>query len=110
MTALTQPLQALELANTVRSHNHVRKQEIRNLPQREAFLVVADIVDSPHGPVGAMHIDQLLEAITRIGSDSACRLLLRAGVYMHTRRIRELTPRQRAAVAAALREKAEVGK
>lgn len=106
MTALTQPQLALELANEVRHRNAVTKIQVARLDRHAGYKAVAEIIDSPDGPGGALQVGQLINAIHRVNDATSGPLLIRAGVYKTSRRVRDLTPRQRAALVTLLNRKA----
>lgn len=98
---------ALTLANHVRLQCSRIKTEIAGLSQRDGCLRVAAMLDSPvDGPAGALRVGALLESVHRLGLHKSARLLRDAGVFSPQRRVRDLTGRQRRALAGLLREMA----
>lgn len=94
---------ALEAGNRVRVAQANLKVEIAGLPQVEGMAVVADLLEAGDMDViGGMRVESLLCACRGIGRGKVGRLLVTAGCS-GTRRVRELTGRQREAVAESLR-------
>lgn len=101
---VSQPLQALKLANAKRSAVHDLKAELRALPRQDAANHLADVMArrSPHRLDHAV-VYSLLMAVPFIGHTKAAKILRDAGLYGPDRRIRECTPRQRDLIAGCLR-------
>jgi hypothetical protein len=53
----------------------------------------------------AFPIGRLLTSITKVGEEGMTKFLRHAGIFSTTRRVGNLTPRQRRALAAALRDR-----
>lgn len=105
MTA-DQRLEALARANQVRCANVQTKRMIHTLPLHEGRLLVAELLEDETVvslPVGALPVGRLLSSINRLGRAGTLRLLRRAEVSSWDKRVRELTSRQRLAVARQLR-------
>ena len=105
MVDARQSLMALQDANQKRCAMAAVRSEISALGLEEGRLLVAGILDGEleRPAAQAMTIWRLLTAITRLGPSRVERYLRRANVITGDRRVRELTNRQRVAVAAQLR-------
>lgn len=94
---------ALDVGNRVRVAQANLKVEIAGLPQGEGLAVVAELLESGDlGVVGGMRVESLLVAVRGVGRGKVGRLLVSAGCS-GSRRVRELTERQRLAIAVSLR-------
>ena len=116
-TELPQHMQALEIANRIRSEMAERKVAIAAMERREAMLVVADLLDDPDPITARMQLRTLLCAIPRVRVRLAEKMLNRIGLpltLLHrqiagepTKRMpRVLTARQRSLLAGELRTQA----
>lgn len=111
MTAPTaarpQHMDALDRANEVK---HVQKQlrdDLRGLDQHEARRRAADWIEqAPDHPCARMHTGWLLRACPRVGAALSNRWLRFAGVVTDSRKVGDLTPRQRERLVQALRGEA----
>lgn len=105
MTALPQCMQALGRANEVRLTNANFRRTVAAKPPREAAELVAYTVEHEHDDdsYGALATDRLLRFIPHLGQQKVTKCLMAAGVVNQSKRLRDLTPRQRAAVAAQVR-------
>lgn len=105
MTALPQHMQALADANVKRKAVAGFKNRVRALPARDAAELVADAIECDYQDpfIGCIRTRALLLAIHRMGDMKASKCLTLAGVAHHDKRLRDLTPRQRKAVALQLR-------
>lgn len=116
-TELPQHMQALEVANRIRSEMAERKVAIAAMERREAMLVVADLLDDPDPITARMQLRTLLCAIPRVRVRMAEKMLSGIGLpftVLHrqiagepTKRLaRSLSTRQRSAIASDLRAQA----
>lgn len=105
MTATTQSMQALELANEVRRGVRAFIRETRQLPPREAANVIADAIDLDHEDriLGAARVRDLLGAVPKLYTVSVEKVLVLASCAASDKRLRELTYRQRTLISSALR-------
>jgi hypothetical protein len=105
MTAIPQHMQALEHANEIRCANAEFRREVMVLSSRAAAERVAYTVEHEYDAeaCGALRIDRMLRFIPHLGAQKAAKCLIAAGVVNQSKRLRELTPRQRTAIAAQLR-------
>jgi hypothetical protein len=105
VTTTTQHMQALARANEVRGRNASFRRTVAAMPSRAGAELVADVVetDYEHETLGTLPMDRLLMTVSGLGEHKTARCLAAAGVGSHHKRLRDLTPRQRAAVAAQLR-------
>jgi hypothetical protein len=104
MTALSQPIQALNHANEVRKGIADIKWKVRSLPSHTSAEYTADIIDGKLDDIsGSLRIRPLVSCVRRLGDVKVTRCLVNAGIVNTDRRLRELTPRQRKAVAVQLR-------
>jgi hypothetical protein len=98
-----QQLNALFLANTMRLAAAEFKRELSRLDRHAGACRLASVLsDDCDGPLGALQIQAALRALRGIGSEKASRIARWADVTVASRRIRDLTPRQRAVIANAL--------
>ncbi len=114
---MTPQTTAMRRANLARANEkrmasvNVRRQ-IQALPLNDGLLLVADILRSPITDAGPLTVQQLLTSVTRIGDGKVKRLLLMAEGFNPTRRytrLRDLTPRERAALVLAIQDRVIVG-
>lgn len=105
MTAIqSQPMQALTRANDVRRNTAELKNQIRALSPRAGAELAADIIENDEDELcGAIRILALLLCVRRLGEHKVMKCLITAGIVNADRRLRDLTPRQRKAVAAQVR-------
>jgi hypothetical protein len=100
-----QRMDALTVANAIRSANATLKRDIYALPRHEGSEKVAVLLEAPSGPVASMPIGRLLMCINGIGEQGMTRHLRAAGVFSTTKRVSALTPRQRQTLAHTLRHR-----
>ena len=101
---LDQRHQALEVANTVRTRISRLRRELRLLPRVEARDQIIALLLDPTPPHDAIRVGWLLCSVHQVGRSHIHRWLIYAGIWSEDRRVRELTPRQRARLADRLRE------
>lgn len=97
---------ALKLANTIRLRNAETKQRISGFSTPDGCRLVADMLFDPDGPALTIQVGPLVEAIRGIGPYVSGPMLCQAGIYRHSRHVRDLTDRQKQALANLLRERA----
>lgn len=97
---------ALALANHVRIASARFKEDIAGRSETEGRRLVAEFLANPiTGPTGHLKINRLILAIDRVG-DQQLRLILRyAGVHNPEKHVRNLTDRQRMALAEVIEDK-----
>lgn len=102
----TQALRALERANRTRLASAALRRELHALDRPEAIAVVAHHLADPDEIVGSIPVGRLLRFVPRIGSERAGRILSRVGIngVRSSRRVRDLTERERRDLASVLRE------
>lgn len=88
---LSQPLQALEVANRVRYYRADVKREIGALPTAEGLRAVADKLDDPG--FASMRLYELLGSVRRVGVTKIDRICRDADLYP-AKRLGSLTVRQ----------------
>lgn len=105
MTATTQQMLALSVANEKRRGVAAFKVEVAGLRPREAADVVAEAIlkDYEDRIIGTARIRPLLLSVPGLGNVKVMRCLKLAGVEYPDKRLRDLTARQRTAVALQLR-------
>jgi hypothetical protein len=104
VTALPQHMEALQRANDVRKHNSDLKADLAALSRGNGAVMLANLLcEEPDSLFGAMPVQSALRAIRGIGREKAGTILIAAGVKGVTRRVRDLTVRQREFIALALR-------
>lgn len=94
-----------QLANTVRRGKAQIKSDLAELPRMDALELAARMCENPEGVAGALKVRELIYAIPRhraVALQKACRA---AGIVNADRKLRELTFRQRHALAGVLRER-----
>jgi hypothetical protein len=94
----TQPLEALEKANRVRSEHARVLGELRSADPAEACQRLSELLLSPPAEVRTMRVERLVRGPRFIGKAKAGRALRRAGV-LPTQHVGWLTVRQRMALA-----------
>lgn len=109
MTVLDQRMSALELANEIRTANAKFKQGVHKLTRTEAASVVIGVLLNPAPPQSALPVRDLLAAQPFVGDVSVDRMLARAGIANGRRRVRDLTDRQRRALADVLQPMRQTG-
>jgi hypothetical protein len=100
---------ALVKGNAIRTANSRLLTGLRAMRDTDAMDALADLLETPDladKPAGAVAIFRLLRAIHRYGWEKSCSQLRRANVMSGDRRARDLTDRQRTAIAADLRGQA----
>jgi hypothetical protein len=101
---VTQPqhIVALNQANRIRLKRAKDRRDIQSLPRREAMGVCADILETLPDHWQSATSMWLLQSVKRVGRFYALSILRRAGIP-ETRRLCELTERQRGVLADVLR-------
>lgn len=99
-----QHLEALRLANEVKRAQEAVLCELRHLSKREASERAAAHLRNPSEPVGRLSLDRFLRSLPRYGSFRVGRLLAEVGMPPGrlSRRVRELSERERGVLAGAL--------
>lgn len=107
---LEQQRSAIVRANQVRSRNMRTQRDIKALRPGDGRVAVADLLVGYRDgdPIGALSIRRLVLAIRAFGESKFQRLAMHAGIHTGDRKVRELSDRQRLAVADALREGADL--
>lgn len=107
MTFDDQRMRGLARANAVRAANVQLARDLRRTghDMQAARILVAEILEGcvEGMPVGALSIGRLLLMMPWFGTVKARRVIADAGVFSFDRRVRDLTCRQRNAVARQLR-------
>jgi hypothetical protein len=98
---ISQPLEALELANSVRMWRAGAKWVISRLPADAGRVAVAQLLLERPASAGSMPLLDALVAIHRFGRARALRICVTAGVR-ENKQIGRLTVRQAAALAELL--------
>lgn len=101
--ATPQNVAALKYANVVRVKCASFKRALADLPMDEAIPQAAALLEDGKSTECAMTVRMLLFAIPKIRDDKSRRLLKRAGIHSGDVRVRDLTERQRLALADLLR-------
>lgn len=110
---MSQHMEALAIANTVRYEGAAQRREIAALPRKDAMREAADrLLDPPPG-LQRMKVGHFLTAIPRVGEVESAKLLKRSGIYDRVPQIgpafrdvnkrRVLSDRQRRNLALELR-------
>lgn len=102
MSTVEQRDRALAIANEVRLANAATLQSIRVATQPGAGQRVAAILRNPVGAERALRVGRLVRAIPGVGSWRAAKLLAGAGIGDEHRRLDEISPGRRAALAFAV--------
>lgn len=103
-TTTDQHMHALGIANEMRYAKADLRREIGALPYNDALRQVADLIEGEDAVIGAFRLAEALSACPKLGAISAGRFVRRIGAVTGDRRVRDLTPRQRASLVAALRD------
>lgn len=103
MSQPTQVMQALQVANEVRLTNARTCRRLTELSRDEARMEVARLlVEDETAAFESLKVERLLTRIRRLGPTTAYCLLRQVGVQIVGKRVRDLTPRQRVALAKLL--------
>jgi len=94
----TQPLEALVVANRVRSEHARVLGELRGADPAEARQRISELLLSSPAEVRTMRVERLIVSTPYVGKVKAAQVLRRAGV-LSTRPVGQLTVRQRMALA-----------
>jgi hypothetical protein len=105
MTTTPQHMRALTLANEHRLGVAAFKARVRDLPARAGAELIAYTIEHEYDSeiLGALRTRHALLSVRSLGVEKMTRCLVFAGVPNFDRRLRELTPRQRKAVASQVR-------
>jgi hypothetical protein len=93
-------------AMLVKGQRRELRVELHNLGRGRAAERLADVLLAPPPFLAKMEVDQLLQMVPRVGRESAL-LLCAAAACSPTRRVGELTARQRDQIRGALRSIAD---
>ena len=108
MSATTQRREALRVANERRMAIARLRNSLGELSYRDGLARVADLLESDDGDVGAMRISHLLSGCYRVGPAKVEELLRHAGGRLGpvspSRKVRDLTDRQRRDLCGVLRD------
>lgn len=101
---MSQCLEALALANATYSAQAAELRKLRKLDYATGRPLAAAMLRDPDEIVGSIRVERFLRSVPRVGAARARRLTFRAGIASgrSARRIRELTERERFALAAVL--------
>lgn len=99
-----QSMRALALANEIRFAQAAVMREIRKAKSAESKQLAADALRDPTETVGGVRLNRLLRSVNRYGERRVRLLMGRAGIPVArlSRRVRELSDRERNALADAL--------
>jgi hypothetical protein len=100
-----QVMEALELANTTRIEMAAVCRDIAAATKRDGRNMAGELLASGDPRIEPMPIHRLLDAIPRVGYVKVAKTLQRAGVVAGSRRVRDLTDRQRTALVDMLLSK-----
>lgn len=109
-----QTMNALQLANQVRTNTKRFREEVATLDRHDGAMLLASYLEAEEMPqeVGVIPVERFLSAARRVGSTQVDRFLNAAGIRMRmTRgqyrmsrlRVRDLSKWERDGLAAALR-------
>ena len=100
----TQARESLSKANLYRFAVAAERRKIAEMDRAEAAAYLADLIETSDDPaLGSAQIRRLLEALPRRGPQFVDTTFNRLGIRTATRRLRELTPRQREQLANEVR-------
>lgn len=102
----TQAAKALRAANERRAILAALREHIATLGLRDGCAFVANLLDDPGEHEAAIPVGRLLMSVDRFGMQSLTLALRDAGILSADKRVRDLTPRQRTALADVLRDRA----
>ncbi len=103
-----QRARALTKANEIRVANGILKREIKALPRYDAMHLVADLLEDNVAPANSLPAQRLIWSIPRIGDARLRGVFYKAQVFNVDRRVKDLTDRQRRALAFELRLRARI--
>lgn len=113
--ARPQHMDALDKANAVYSQMAHLRKELKQRPQADALALLADMLCAPDdcldSALGALRVGKALSAVRGVGGRRAERMLADAlGSFRPdgSRRVRDMTVRQRRCLAGVLRVRAGV--
>lgn len=92
-------MQALGHANVIRAANALVTAEIREAGPTDGLAAAAVVLREMPGYTGAIPIWRLLTCIPRFGDVKAGKAMRRAGILIGSRRVRDLSVRQRLVIA-----------
>lgn len=99
-----QRMSALERANEIRYGKARIKTAVAKLDRPDAVGLVAAIIENPDTEYeGALRLGELILSVPGFGAFAVNRALRHGGVLSRDKMLRDLTPRQRGVLAAALR-------
>lgn len=103
-----QTAEALALANEIRLATARWRTQVRTRPRREGAIALAEVLEQRRigRELGSLRLRRFLGAARGHGPEATARICAEAGIYRHDPRLRELTLRERAALAAVLRRRA----
>lgn len=103
-----QTAEALALANQIRLATARWRTEVRAQPGREGRIALAEVLEGRRisRELGSLRLRRFLGAARGHGPGAIARICADAGIYRHDPRLRELTLRERASLAAVLRRRA----
>lgn len=103
----TQAKDALAKANSYRFAVAAERRKIAAMARAEAANYLADLIETTDDPaIESAQIRRLLEALPRRGARFVDTTFNRLGIRTATRRLRDLTPRQRRQLADHVRRTA----
>lgn len=110
MTALVEPqwMQSKRRADAVRLENAQLKRKLAGTDRPEAMRELAGLFEDPPVAFQALPVGRALRFPKRVGPAMAVAAQDWAGIRSGDRRIRDLTERQRRALAAWLRHRADL--
>jgi hypothetical protein len=109
-TTMPQHMAALERANQVRIAGARFRREVHSLGCDEGKALLAAYLEKGEVPqeIDRMKVERFISSIRRVGDDGVKQVRRMAGIYRTTvqgrpLQVRDLTPRERVSLAAALR-------
>ena len=108
MTDLAQTMSALERANEIRLEGMRYRRKVGRMDAVAGRVQLAKTLEhNGFAPgVGALRLHRFLTAARLVGDEKARRMVYDAGVHRTDCRVRDLTLRERSALAAVLRQRA----
>jgi hypothetical protein len=102
VTEDNQRFEALAIANRRRVRGANVRRHIRGLPLLDGVMEVARFLKEQDDDVWAMPVSRLVFSVHRLYEKKGTPMLFAAGIHAHHKRVRDLTDRQREALAVGL--------
>jgi hypothetical protein len=105
--AREQAMASLKKADHVRVLNAELRRSLRAMRRPEALWAAAEVLENPTPEQGAIPLHRLLRMVPLFREEPRRKMLKRAGIQTWDHRLRDLTERQRLALASQMQDHAE---